>query len=922
MTTAKEEQKGSMRKGDHHQSSDSRSQIVSSSNKRTVVKVGGMHCAGCVNAIQGYISDIPGVNKVEVNLANEKAALEYDPSKVKLDTIEKAIEEIGYKVVYEKLILDIEGISDSSDAQRLEQNLLQLGEEVDERSGRIRSASVNYGNSQLNIEYNPVLISLADIRKKIGDLGYKVLSESLGLSSKDVEAKKLKHLFFIGIAFTIPVVILSYPEVFRFIPLAGTNIAAYIAFICSSIVQFVTGSRFYVGAFRIAKMKSANMDTLVVLGTTTAYIFSAFNTFPVPLWHNIYYDAATVVVTFIILGKYMELRTKGKTGSIIKKMLELQPKTARIKKKENDDRNNNSSSSEEIETPIELIQPGDAIVVRPGEKIPVDSIIVSGSSAVDESMVTGESIPISKKVGDDVIGGTVNREGMLVIKATKVGSESFLSQVVKLVEEAMGKKPTIQKLVDKIAGYFAYAVMVAALSTFLVWYLVMAPGVASIAIIPSVAILVVACPCALGLATPTAIMVGMSKGASNGVIFKSGDAMETLAKISVAIFDKTGTLTEGRPQVTDIIQIREIPVTIPITAATTNIVNRTKKMKEEEASKNNNNSSGSRSDGQNNDNNNTGNSILTLAAIAEKGSEHPIAKAVVKFAENQGIQVNDDNNNNEDFQFEATPGLGVTAVYNGLRIKAGSMEFIKSSHQNVDTSSSFPSSLNTTTPLDQVIEKLQGEGKTTILVSVDSTIVGVIGLIDTPKPGAKEAISTLKSLGIESVMLTGDNEKTAKEIAREIGIDRVFANVLPAGKVDIVTEVQKQLKMENNNNNKKVAMIGDGINDAPALTQADIGIAIGSGTDIAIEAGKVVLIRDDIFDIVSAIEIARKTVSKIKQNLLYAFIYNVILIPIAAMGLLYPAIGGIAMAASSVSVTLSSLALKKWIPKSKKRKKE
>jgi P-type Cu+ transporter len=908
MTTTEEEQKDTAKKGEHQSSS----QIAISNNnndKRTVIKIGGMHCAGCVNAIQGYISEIPGINKVEVNLANEKAALEYDPSKVKLDTIEKAIEEIGYKVVYEKLILDIEGISDSSDAQRLEKNLLQLGEQ----DGRIKSASVNYGNSQLNIEYNPVLISLADIRKKIGDLGYKVLSESLGLSSKDIEAKKLKHLFFIGIAFTLPVVLLSYPEVFRFIPLAGTNIAAYIAFICSSIVQFVTGSRFYVGAFRIAKMKSANMDTLVVLGTTTAYIFSAFNTFPVPLWQNIYYDAATVVVTFIILGKYMELRTKGKTGSIIKKMLELQPKTARIKKKENDDRNNSSSSGEEIETPIELIHPGDAIVVRPGEKIPVDSIILSGSSAVDESMVTGESIPISKKVGDNVIGGTVNREGMLVIKATKVGSESFLSQVVKLVEEAMGKKPAIQKLVDKVAGYFAYAVMVAALSTFLIWYFVMAPGVASIAIIPSVAILVVACPCALGLATPTAIMVGMSKGASNGVIFKSGDAMETLAKISVAIFDKTGTLTEGRPQVTDIIQIREIPMTIPVTAAATNIVNRNKKI-EEEASKNN-------SSSQNN--NNASNHILTLAAIAEKGSEHPIAKAVVKFAESQGIQVND-NNNSKDFQFEATPGLGVTAVYNGLRIKVGSMQFIKSPHQNVDASSSFSSSSssssNTTKPLDQVIEKLQREGKTTILVLVDNTIVGVIGLIDTPKPGAKEAISTLKSLGIESVMLTGDNEKTAKEIARKIGIDRVFANVLPAGKVDVVTEVQKQLKMENNN--KKVAMIGDGINDAPALTQADIGIAIGSGTDIAIETGKVVLIRDDIFDIVSAIEIARKTVSKIKQNLLYAFIYNVILIPIAAIGLLYPAIGGMAMAASSVSVTLSSLALKKWIPKSKKRKKE
>ncbi|MDP9289886.1 MAG: HAD-IC family P-type ATPase [Thermoproteota archaeon] len=473
--------------------------------KRTVIKIGGMHCAGCVTAIQGYVSDLPGVSKVEVNLANEKAALEYDQSKIKLDTIEKAIGEVGYKVIYEKLVLMIGGISDSSDAQRLEQNLSHLE--------GIKTLSVNYGNSQVNVEYNPALLSLADIRKKIGHLGYDVLSESLGSSAQDIEARKLKYLFFVGIAFTLPVILFSYPEVFRFISISGTNTSAYLAFAFASIVQFVTGSRFYIGAFRIAKMKAANMDTLVVLGTTTAYIFSAFNTFPTPIWHNIYYDAAAVVVTFILLGKYMEIKTKGKTGSIIKKMLELQPKTAKIKKE----------SGEEVEIPIELIQPGDIAVVRPGEKIPVDSTVILGSSAVDESMVTGESMPLSKKVGDDVIGGAVNKEGMILVKAAKVGSDSFLSQVVKLVEEAMGRKPAIQRLVDKVAGYFAYAVMIAALSVFLTWYFVLAAGATAMAIIPAVAILVVACPCALGLATPTAIMVGMGKGASNGVLFKSGD---------------------------------------------------------------------------------------------------------------------------------------------------------------------------------------------------------------------------------------------------------------------------------------------------------------------------------------------------------------------------------------------------------------
>ena len=819
--------------------------------KRTAIKIGGMHCAGCVSSIQGFVKDLPGVTKIEVNLANEKAVLEYDPTKIKLDAVEKAIEEIGYSVVYEKLVLKVAGISDSADAEKLEANLKQME--------GVKSASVNYGSSQVNVEYNPALISLADVRKRIGDFGYEVLSETAGASAQDIEAKKLKLLFLIGAIFTVPVMLFSYPEIFRFIPLAGTDISAYLAFGFASIVQFVTGSRFYSGAFRIAKMKSANMDTLVVLGTTTAYVFSAFNTFPTPTWQNIYYDAAAVVVTFIILGKYMELKTKGRTSSVIRKMLELQPRTARVKKE----------SGEEIEIPLELIQPGDIIVVRPGEKIAVDSNIILGSSAVDESMVTGESMPVSKKVGDSVIGGTINREGLIIVKATKVGSDSFLSQVVKLVEDAMGRKPAMQKLVDKVAGYFAYAVMIAALATFLVWYLIAAPGASSVAIIPAVAILVIACPCALGLATPTAIMVGMGKGASNGVIFKSGDAMEMLSKISVAIFDKTGTLTQGKPQVTDIVQTKDalekIALTIPTSSQcyTQEITNQ------------------------------EGLAVLTLAAIAEKGSEHPLAKSIVAHAIDKGIVLN----NIDAEEFEATAGRGVTAVHNGSTIKVGSPNFMQD--QNIDIST-----------LVSQIEKLQTEGKTAVLVSLNNDVVGAIGLLDTPKSGAKEAVSALKLLGIESVMLTGDNEKTAKQIARLVGIERIFANVLPSGKVDVVAQVQKE--------GKKVAMVGDGINDAPALTAADVGIAIGSGTDVAIEAGKVVLIRDDIQDVVAAVEIARKTVSKLKQNLAYAFLYNIILIPVAATGLLYPALAGVAMAASSVSVTASSLALKRWVPKSKR----
>src|SRR6266702_3906741 len=793
-------------------SRDNSSGQTKATTKRTVIKIGGMHCAGCVNAIQGYVSDLPGVSKVEVNLANEKAALEYDQSKIKLDTIEKAIEEVGYKVIYEKLGLTIGGISDSSDAERLEQNLSHLE--------GIKTLSVNYGNSQVNVEYNPALLSLTDIRKKIGQLGYEVLSDSLGSSAQDIEARKLKYLFFVGIVFTIPVILFSYPEVFKFIPFAGTNISAYLAFVFASIVQFVTGSRFYIGAFRIAKMKSANMDTLVVLGTTTAYVFSAFNTFPTPVWHNIYYDAAAVVVTFILLGKYMELKTKGKTGSIIKKMLELQPITAKIKKE----------TGEEVEIPIELIQPGDIAVVRPGEKIPVDSTVILGSSAIDESMVTGESMPVSKKVGDNVIGGTVNKEGMILVKAAKVGSDSFLSQVVRLVEEAMGRKPAIQRLVDKVAGYFAYAVMIAAFSVFLAWYFVVAAVATAMAIIPAVAILVVACPGALGLATPTAIMVGMGKGASNGVLFKSGDAMEMLNKISVAIFDKTGTLTEGKPQVTDVIQLKEIATIASLSAVIASITGSSNPQQRNALIKNNNASY---------EQNNT--ALLTLAAIAEKGSEHPLAKAIVNYARDHDIQQINDINLEE---FEAIPGRGITAVYNGVTIKIGNQAFIQD--QNIDLSSSI-----------QLVEKLQGEGKTTVLVSVNNRVIGIIVLLDTPNTGAKEAITALKSLDIQPIMLTGDNENTAKEIARSGGIERVFANVLPDGKIDVVISIQNEQKQryEHQRKHKGVAMIGDGINDAPALTAADIGIAIGSGTDVAIEEGKVVLVRDDIYDVVTAIEI-------------------------------------------------------------------
>jgi Cu+-exporting ATPase len=813
-----------------------------SQTKRMAIKIGGMHCAGCVNSIQNYVLEQKGVKKCEVNLAAEKAVLEFDPSSTNLSTIEKAIAEIGYKVVYEKLMIKVSGITDSSDANKLEKHLRELE--------GVKYASVNYGNGQVLVEYNQALLSLSDIRSVINKSGYQILSEDLSASAEEIEAKNLKKLFVVGLVFTIPIVFLAYPEFMSFVPFAGTATAVYLLFALASIVQFVTGSRFYVGAYRISKMKSANMDTLVVTGTTAAYLFSVFNTFPNPVWHNIYYDASSVVITFIILGKYLENKTKGKASSIIRKMLELQPKIARIKK-----------DGAEIEIPIELIKIGDVIVVRPGEKIPVDSIVLEGNSAVDESVVTGESMPVGKKLGDMVIGGTVNKEGFLVIRADKVGSDTMLAQIVKLVEDAMGRKPPMQQMVDRFAGYFAFVVMAAAFGTFLTWYFVAPSGehLIATALIPAVAVLVVACPCALGLATPTAVMVGMSKSAQNGVIFKSGDSLEMLGKIKVAVFDKTGTLTQGSPQVTDLITIKQIALT---------------------SEDNNSISNGS-------------NRMLELAATAEKNSEHPLAKSIVQKAKELKMILNNPS------EFFAISGKGVKAVYNGNNIMVGSPDLTK--QEGIDISQA-----------NDTISSLQKEGKTVVLVSLDKDLIGVIALLDTPKPSAKNALVALKNMGIEIVMLTGDNERTSATITKDLAIDKVIANVMPSQKVDVIKKLQQE--------GKKIAMVGDGMNDAAALTQADVGIAIGSGTDIALEAGNVVLVRDDLTDVVTAIEISKKTVSKIRQNLFYAFAYNAALIPVAGVGLLYPALAGLAMAASSVSVTSSSLLLKRWLPPSKKSK--
>lgn len=798
---------------------------------KTILKIGGMTCAGCANTIQSRLEGIVGVDKCEVNLASEKAVLEYDPKLTDILKLEHAIKSTGYKVVYEKLALSIEGLSDSGNVHQLEKKL--------ESIIGIKHASVNYGNSQAIIEYNSVLISLADIRRTVENLGYEIVSEDIASSAEEIEAKKTKKLLAIGSIFSVPIILFGhFGAQYLSLPLSGTSESVYLSFACAAIVQFIVGRRFYVGAFKIAKMKSANMDTLIVLGTTSAFVFSVYHTFPTVVFEHIHYSATAMVVTFILLGKFLENKTKGKASSTIKKLLELQPKVALVRK-----------NGAESNVPIELLQQGDVVVVKPGQKIPADSVILDGMSTVDESMVTGESVPVTKKTHDSVIGGTVNQEGSLTIRVSKTGDESFLSQVVALVEDAMCKKPALQQIVDKVAGRFAFAVMSIALVTFFSWIMGM-PGEVMTALIPTVAVLVVACPCALGLATPTAIMVGMAKAAQNGVIFKGGPTLELLSKIHTIVFDKTGTLTEGKPKVTDVIAVNEIAV-----------IGRNTYDK---------------------------NSLLQIAASIESKSEHPLANSLVNYAKESGVIVG------EPSTFASVPGKGVKAKYQDQNILLGNHKLME--QEGVDLGN-----------VSEHLGNLQSQGKTISLVAIEKELAGLIAFMDTPKPSAKITIKHLNQSGIEVVMLTGDNEQTASTIAQDLGISRVIANLMPSEKADTISNLQKEGKI--------VAMVGDGINDVPALSQSDVGIAIGSGTDIAIEAGSVVLVRDTLAGVLSAIEISKKTVSKIKQNLVYAFAYNTALIPVAGFGLLYPALAGLAMAASSVSVVSSSLMLKRWKPK-------
>lgn len=724
-----------------------------------------------------------------------------------------------------KVEFNIKGMTCAACAARIEKVL--------SRKPGILTASVNLATETATVEYEEDMIDVYKIISIIQELGYDAVEKEekdalLEKEEKKKEVESLKKLVVISFFLTAPLV---FTMVFKLLGFHGGVFEnPWIQLMLATPVQFLIGFRYYKGAYHSLKSGSANMDVLIALGTSAAYFYSFYNILTLPkemIHEHLYFESSAVIITLITLGKYLEAVAKGKTSEAIKKLMGLQPKTARVVRE-----------GIERDIPVEDVKVGDIIVVRPGEKIPVDGVIIEGYSSVDESMLTGESIPVEKKVGDEVIGATINKTGSFKFKATKVGKDTVLSQIVKLVEQAQGSKAPIQKLADKISGVFVPFVIFVALITFFVWYF--AYGDFTRGLINAVAVLVIACPCALGLATPTSVMVGTGKGAEYGVLIKGGEHLEKAHSINTIILDKTGTITKGVPEVTDIISLGNLS-------------------KEE---------------------------ILNLAACAEKNSEHPLGEAIVKKAKEKSDIPDPES-------FEAIPGHGIYAAIGDREIYLGNRRLMKLKDIPTDE-------------VEDILEKLEDEGKTAMILAVGGKIEGIIAVADTLKENSKVAIEELKKMGIEVWMITGDNERTARAIAQKVGIDHVIAEVLPEHKAKEVERLKKQGKI--------TAMVGDGINDAPALAAADVGIAIGTGTDVAIETADIVLMSGDLKGIVTAVKLSRATMRNIKQNLFWAFIYNTLGIPLAAFGYLSPAIAGGAMAFSSVSVVTNALRLRRFKP--------
>ena len=798
-------------------------------NSKETIRISGMSCAACAARVEKVLNNLEGIKNAAVNLAVEKAVVEYDNNIISIEDIIDAIKKLGYDAVSEQAdtissaVLKVSGMSCAACAARVEKQLGSLE--------GVHSAAVNLASERASVEYDSEKIKTSDLIKAVEAIGYKAeRAEELSVDrEKEQREKEIRRL---RLELVISA-ILTAPLLFSML-LMITNIDIpffhneYFQLIVATPVQFIIGFRFYKNAYRALRSGSANMDVLIAMGTTAAYFYSIYNAFFAPhegMMKELYFESSAVIITLILFGKYLEAVAKGRTSEAIKKLMGLQAKTARVIR-----------DGREEDIPIEEVVPGDVIVVRPGEKIPVDGRILEGDSAVDESMLTGESLPVEKTAGDHVVGATINRFGTFRLEATRVGKDTVLSQIIKMVEDAQGSKAPIQKIADRVSGVFVPVVLAIALVTLLAWYLI--AGDLTGGIVSAVSVLVIACPCALGLATPTAIMAGTGKGAENGILIKGGEHLEMTYRLNAVVLDKTGTITKGQPEVTDVIPL------------------------------------GSTDRGE----------LLRMAAAAEKNSEHPLGEAIYEQGKKESGTVP------EAEQFAAIPGKGVRAVVEGRQIYIGTRKLMQEA--GIDTGSA-----------ENVIAGLEDDGKTAMLMAADGRLEAVIAVADTLKESSKDAIDELKKMGIEVYMITGDNKRTASAIAKQAGITNVLAEVLPEDKAEEVGKLKKQ--------GMKVAMAGDGINDAPALVAADIGIAMGTGTDVAIEAADITLLRGDLMLIPAAIRLSKMTMRKIKQNLFWAFIYNIIGIPVAAFGLLNPMIAGGAMAFSSVSVVTNSLRLRR-----------
>ncbi len=820
--------------------------------EKAIIHITGMTCANCAATIEKGLSDTPGVEKAYVNLASEKASVDFNPTKVNLNQLRAAVTDLGYGVATRKSIFPVTGMTCATCAGHVEEALKSLPGVI--------SANVNLASEKATVEYIEGL-DTDGLKKAVKDAGYELGSETATL--EDVTATARREIGGLRLRFIVSAILTAVILVIMYVPGLMMNVfAGYAMLILATPVQFWAAARFYRGAWAATRHRTADMNTLLAIGTSAAYFYSAAVLLLPGLFQGIsqellglYFDTSSAIIALILLGRYLEARAKGETSEAIGKLIGLRPDTATIIRE-----------GKEEKIPIDDVKVSDLILVRPGERIPVDGVIRSGYSSVDQSMITGESIPVEKKVNDIVIGATINKTGSFEFEAMKVGKDTTLSQIIRLVEEAQGSKAPIQRLADVIASRFVPAVIVIAAVTFVIWYFFGPAPSLTFAFLNAIAVLVIACPCAMGLATPTAIMVGTGKGAEHGILIRNGEALEKASDINIVLMDKTGTLTMGEPKVTDIITIPKI----------------------------------------------TGDEALQFAASVEHGSEHPLAAAILKEALEKHIKLLPTTN------FNAIPGHGVTATADGKQLILGNLKLIQDKNLKLNG-------------METTADTLWEKGRTVMFLGVNDQVVGVIALADTIKPTTKKAVDELHRMGITVAMITGDNRRTAEAIAKEAGIDRVIAEVLPENKAQEVKRLQEEGRV--------VGMVGDGINDAPALVQADIGIAIGTGTDVAIESADITLISGDVTGVPTAIELSKHTVRTIKENLFWAFFYNTILIPVAA-GLLYfffgargtvvpaglqfilgqygflnPIMAAAAMAFSSVSVVTNSLRLRRFNPK-------